>query len=164
MPDMKEALRQAGLRVSSKERGGRDGGSGRERPRTENAFPTGYPRYFTDEGHTRPELVKEEAEKIAGRFYADRLKRHQLRWFYDHAKRQYQRLQYGTSFGAVHADIARLKAFAADRAGRSNNPIPASFKQFIDSNVDAVMDERSFSEGFIPHFEAVVAYCARLGE
>jgi CRISPR/Cas system CSM-associated protein Csm2 small subunit len=62
----------------------------------------------------------------------------------------------------VHPEIARLKAFAADRAGRADNALPSSFKQFIDRNVDAIIDVASFRKGFMPHFEAVVAYCARI--
>ncbi|MBV9399380.1 MAG: type III-A CRISPR-associated protein Csm2 [Bryobacterales bacterium] len=104
------------------------------------------------------ELLKGKAEEIASRFEADGLRRHQLRAFYDHAKRQLQRLGYGAPFEEIKPEIARLKAFAADRAGRSNNPIPATFKRFIDCNVDAVGDEKSFKSGFMPHFEAVVAY------
>jgi hypothetical protein len=34
----------------------------------------------------------------------------------------------------------------------------------VDKNVDAVKDEVSFQKGFMPHFEAVVAYCANLRE
>jgi CRISPR type III-A-associated protein Csm2 len=166
MADMRDAMRRAGLRDTRPQGGGRGGGTRPgtpgERDRAENPFPPDYPKYFTSEGHTRVELLKNEAETIAARFEADGLKRHQLRAFYDHAKRQLQRLAYGTFFGEVHPEVVRLKAYAADRAGRATNPIPASFKQFIDRNVDAVNDETSFKKGFMPHFEAVVAYCARI--
>lgn len=155
MPDMKEAMRKAGLNPSKhpEEKGPR----GPDR----NAFPPGYPQYFTSEGYTRVELLKDEAERIAERFIAERLKRHQLRAFYDHAKKQLQRLRYGAVFPEVHPEIARLKEFAAYRAARSD-PIPRSFKQFIDHNVEAATDQKSFEKGFMPHFEAVVAYSARI--
>jgi len=167
MPDMKDAMRGAGFRGSrapinrppersSGRPGGTQGGRG-------GAFPPGYPTYFGQDGHTRVELLLKEAENLAACFERDRLKRHQLRAFYDHAKRQLQRLQCGASFGAVHPEIAKLKAFAADRAGRAD-PLPLSFKRFIDLNVDAVKDRTSFEKGFMPHFEAVVAYCARIKE
>lgn len=159
MPDdMREAMRKAGLRMSEDPRGhGPRGPAGADNP-----FPPGYPKYFTDDGHTRVELVKEEAERIADRFFSDNLKRHQLRAFYDHAKKQSQRLAYGAPFGEVHMEVARLKAFAADRLARGN--IPASFKQFIYRNIDAVTNQKSFAKGLMPHFEAVVAYCARIKE
>jgi CRISPR type III-A-associated protein Csm2 len=131
-------------------------------PGSDNPFPLGYPKYFDDKGYTRVELVTVEAENLARKFEGDRLKRHQLRAFYDHAKRQLQRLENGGPFGEVRLQVARLKAFAADRAGRADNALPLSFKQFIDRNVDAVKDEVSFQKGFMPHFEAVVAYCARI--
>jgi CRISPR type III-A-associated protein Csm2 len=109
-------------------------------------------------------LITHEAEQLAKRFEEDRLKRNQLRAFYDHAKRQLQRLSYGAPFEEIHADVARLKAFAADRAGRADNALPISFKTFIDKNIDAVLTEKDFARGFMPHFEAVVAYCARIRE
>ncbi|MGO9264668.1 MAG: type III-A CRISPR-associated protein Csm2 [Candidatus Binataceae bacterium] len=156
MADMRDKLRGAGIPVTEgrrREDERRSGGG--------NVFPPGYPQYFTKEGHTRVEVVKEEAERTAEQFARDKLTRHQLRAFYGHSKKQLQRLQYGTPFAEVHFEVARLKAFAADRAARAN-PIPPSFKEFIERNVDAIRDEKSFEKGFIPHFEAVVAYCARL--
>jgi CRISPR type III-A-associated protein Csm2 len=153
MPDMRNAMERVGFK------GTQPGGQGR----TDNPFPAGYPQYFTPDGHTRVALVTAEAEKVAAQFESDKLKRHQLRSFYDHAKRQLQRLKYGATFAEIHPEIARLKAFAADRAARSDNAVPPSFKRFIDLNVDAVKDEASFKKGFMPHFEAVVAYCARIG-
>lgn len=126
--------------------------------------PPNYPRYFTDAGFTRVELVQGEAMRIAECFKSAGLNRHQLRAFYDHAKRQLQRLDYGIPFDEVRIEIARLEAFAADRAGRSTNALPQVFKSFIDRNVKAVKDEKCFQKGFMPHFEAVVAYCATLRE
>jgi CRISPR type III-A-associated protein Csm2 len=165
MPDMRDALRGAGFqgaRPQGNRRGGTPVAKPDERGRTDNLFPPGYPKYLTAEGYTRVELITGEAENLAARFESDRLKRHQLRSFYDHAKRQLQRLVYGAPFGEVHPEIARLKAFAADRYGRADNALPKSFKDFIDRNVDSVADEASFRKGFMPHFEAVVAYCARI--
>lgn len=165
MPDMRDAMRGAGFRgpVPPGSRGGNpDATQVGEQVRTENPFPPGYPIYLTTEGYTRVELITVEAQRLAEHFESKELKRHQLRAFYDHAKRQLQRLTYGAPFGEVHPEIARLKAFAADRAARTENRLPSSFKQFIDRNVDAVTDEASFQRGFMPHFEAVVAYCARI--
>jgi len=163
MPNMKGAFRKAGF-------GGGPPASGPGQGRTagpaslRSVVPADYPKYFTAEGHLRVELVKDEAEKIARCFRESKLTRNQLRSFYDHAKKQLQRLGYGTAFGEIHAEIARLKAFAADRAARSSNALPAAFKEFIDRNVNAVNDEKSFKNGFMPHFEAVVGYCASLRE
>lgn len=165
MADMKDALRGAGFQDRPAPGGGPGrprGGPGAPGGVSQSPFPPGYPEYFGPEGHTRPELLLEEAEKVAACFEGQGLKRHQLRAFYDHAKRQLQRLQYGASFGEVHPDIAKLKAIAADRAGRSENALPARFKEFIDRNIAAARDQRSFEKGFMPHFEAVVAYCARI--
>lgn len=163
MPDMRNALQSAGIKGQPPQ-GNRPGGppgrpGGGSPP---NHFPPGYPKYFTPEGNLRVEMVTTEAQSCAASLERDNLKRHQLRSFFDHAKRQLQRLVYGVPFGAVHPEIARLKAVAADRAGRSENALPQTFKQFIDRNVDAVTDKATFQNGFMPHFEAVVAYCARI--
>jgi len=127
-------------------------------------FQQGYPVYL-DKGCLRVELVTTVAQQLADDFRAEgKLTRHQLRAFYDHAKRQLQRLDYGATFPCVLPELARLKAFAADRALRGDNALPQSFKEFIDRNVDAVKDETTFRKGFMPHFEALVAYCADLKE
>ncbi|HZU30184.1 MAG TPA: type III-A CRISPR-associated protein Csm2 [Candidatus Angelobacter sp.] len=128
------------------------------------ALAQGYPKYFTSEGYTRPELVQKEAEDIAECFKQAGLTRHQLRAFYGHAKKQQQRLNYGTPFPAIHVEIGKLKAIAADRAQRKNNALPEVFKRFIDLNVNAIRNEKDYLQGFMPHFEAVVAYCANLRE
>ena len=169
MAEMRDAMRNAGYRESKAPRsssGGRSGPGAGQRlaPIFKDYVPSGYPRYFTDDGFTRVELVQDEAQRIASCFRDDNLTRHQLRAFYDHAKKQLQRLDYGAPFGRIHPEIARLKAIAADRARRANNPLPNSFKEFLDRNVDAVKDEKTFRSGFMPHFEAVVAYCAILRE
>jgi CRISPR type III-A-associated protein Csm2 len=165
MPDWKTAMGRAGFRDSKPQDnrgGGARPGKANAPARAEDIFPSGYPQYFNSDGHLNIELIKDQAQRIAACFEAQDLKRHQLRAFYDHAKRQLRRLAYGAPFGEVYPEIARLKAHAAYRAGRANNPIPEAFRHFIDRNVDAVNDETSFTRGFMPHFEAVVAYCARL--
>jgi CRISPR type III-A-associated protein Csm2 len=122
----------------------------------------GYPQYFTKEGFLRTELLKEEAEQRAQDFHRRGLTRHQLRAFFDHAKKQLQRLQYGAPFREILPEIIRLKTAAADRAARTGpNRIPSDFRRFIDSNIDAITDQRSFERGFMPHFEALVAYFPR---
>jgi CRISPR/Cas system CSM-associated protein Csm2 small subunit len=142
MPDMRDAMQGAGFR-GQRTQGNRPGRPNEGAPAT-NPFPQGYPKYFDSEGHLRVALITAEAEKLAMRFESDRLKRHQLRSFYDHTKRQLQRLAYGVPFEVVHPEFARLKAFAADRVGRAENALPQSFKLFIDRNVEATTDKISF--------------------
>jgi CRISPR type III-A-associated protein Csm2 len=179
---MRDAFQKAGFRGTEPQRASgpvqRQGGGGQRqqgqwsgKPGGGNAdgpcakvFAAGYPKFFTDEGHTRPDLVQKEAEDLAECFKDARLTRHQLRAFYGHAQNQQKRLKYGTPFGAVQVEIGKLKAVAADRAGRRNNALPEAFKKFIDLNVNAVRTEKDYLQGFMPHFEAVVAYCAILRE
>lgn len=164
MPDIRNAMQGAGFGRKGGpggEQGNVNRGASHSRPGA-NSFPPGYPQYFTPRGTPRVELVTTEAETLAAKFKADDLKRHQLRAFYDHAKRQLQRLTYGVDFEDVRFEVVRLKEFAADRAARSENKLPLSFKEFIDRNIEAVTTQAAFQKGFMPHFEAVVAYCARI--
>ena len=157
MPDMKDAFKKAGLQPSQPP----------ERPTSppppirqpSAAGQSKYPQYFNSDGDLRVEMVRNEAETLADTFVRDNLRRHQLRAFFDHAKRQLLRLNSGCRFGEIHPEVAKLRAIAADRAGRSSNALPPSFKNFIFTNVDAVIDKKTFQKGFMPHFEAVVAYC-----
>ncbi len=172
MPGMKDALKGAGFQAQQPQGSSRTGQRAETGGRLtvdDSLFPDGYPKYFKPNDqkpnfHTRVELLLGEAENLAMRFERDGLKRHQLRAFYDHAKRQLQRLQHGADFADVQPEIAKLKYFAADRAGRGENALPLTFKTFIDRNVAAIKDRADFERGFMPHFEAVVAYCARIRE
>jgi CRISPR/Cas system CSM-associated protein Csm2 small subunit len=164
MPDFKGALQGAGLHASAPQ-GNRPDRGPQGHPKNQGGapiFPPGYPQYFTSEGCTRIEMVTTQAAKLARTFEGTGLRRHQLRAFYDHAKRQLVRLAYGTPFEEIRSEIGRLQGFAAYREGRPVNPLPSSFRQFIDLNVAAVVDQKTFQKGFMPHFEAVVAYCARI--
>lgn len=157
MPDMRGAMQKSGLKGSDPPTRG-----GHSANQQKNPFPAGYPKYFDTDGKPRIEIVLSEAQDVADAFANDKLRRSQLRAFYGHAKSQLQRLQHGADFREVHFEVARLKVFASDRAARSENQLPKSFKDFIDRNVDAVRDQKSFEKGFMPHFEAVVGYCARI--
>ena len=48
-------------------------------------------------------------------------------------------------------------AYAADALKKGN--VPQLFKRFIEENLKwAVKDQKNYLEGFVPHFESVVAY------
>jgi CRISPR type III-A-associated protein Csm2 len=85
------------------------------------------------------------------------MKSAQLRRFFNKARGIESKLDRGGDFEAIEADIYGFKRDVAYQVGRG--VVPEEFQQFIDRNVElAVVDERSFREGFMQHFESVLAY------
>jgi CRISPR/Cas system CSM-associated protein Csm2 small subunit len=121
-------------------------------------FPSGYPNYFTDKGVIKEEYVTTLADSIAQEFGYAKLTMHQLRSFYQYVKQREAAIQHEGSLDRVIADIKRLKSFAHERANKDK--IPRVFKDFIDRNVDKVVDRKTLIQGFAEHFQAVVAYSA----
>lgn len=124
------------------------------------SFEQGYPDYFDSEGLLKPEFVTTQAEEIAANLGSarPRMGMHQLRAFYGHVKLQQGALERGRPFTEVLLQIKKMKAFASERA--SKEKVPRYFEEFINRNVDKVTTEKDFLQGFIEHFQAVVAYCA----
>jgi CRISPR/Cas system CSM-associated protein Csm2 small subunit len=124
------------------------------------SFDEGYPNYFDTDGLLKPEYVTALAEAIAGTLgnQIPKMTMHQLRAFYSHVKLQEGALKANRPFKAVFVEIAKLKPFASERA--SKGKVPRYFEDFIVRNVDKVKDENTFLNGFVEHFQAVVAYCA----
>lgn len=123
-------------------------------------FPSGYPEYFDADGILKCEYVTALAEKIAVCLGtgSPALNMHQLRAFYGQVKRLHAALKSGREFKQIYPEICKLKAFARERAEKDK--ISVYFQQFICRNVDQVRDRKAFLEGFVEHFQAVVAYCA----
>lgn len=178
MPDMQSAMRKAGLPASPAERRCEKCGKpfvpkephhrtcqdcfGKDRAGISfsQLFPPGYPDYFDSGGVLKCEYMTELAEKIAQAFGRGhpKLTTHQLRAFYQHVKRQQAAVKNGRPFREVLVELCKLKPFARERAEKEK--IPHEFEQFISRNVDKVKDQKAFAEGFVEHFQAVVAYCA----
>jgi CRISPR/Cas system CSM-associated protein Csm2 small subunit len=124
-------------------------------------FEKGYPDYFDAEGLLKPEYVTTKAEEIAvnlGNERPTRMTMHQLRAFYKHVKLQQSALENGQGLNKVLLEISKLKPFANERANKDK--VPRYFEEFINRNVDKVKDKHAFVDGFVEHFQAVVAYCA----
>ena len=184
MSGMEDAMRKAGMSVSSAERKcescgksfipkeprhkvcyecfqkGRQPSGGSQGVQGPCAFPLGYPEYFDADGILKCEYVTSLAEEIAvclGKG-SHALSMHQLRAFYGQVKRHHAAIKSGREFKQIYPEICKLKAFARERAEKDK--IPAYFEQFVCRNVDHVEDQKAFLEGFVEHFQAVVAYCA----
>lgn len=129
-------------------------------------FEENYPDYFDEQGVLKCEYVTSEARRIAERLKKGKMTMHQLRAFYQHVKLQEDALNSGRSFRDVRKDICSLEMFAHDRAAKRK--VPKFFESFIALNVQRVTasqtDElafrHTFLDGFVEHFQAVVAYCA----
>jgi CRISPR/Cas system CSM-associated protein Csm2 small subunit len=183
MSDMKDAFRKVGIESKTPEtkcqecgkpfqpkephhkrcsdcmRKGPGRGTG-TKPSGSAFFPEGYPDYFDADGLLKPDFVTTLAEEIARNLGEERPKMgmHQLRAFYGHVKLQEGALKKNRPFKEVFLEISKLKPFASERA--SKEKLPRYFEDFIIRNVDKSKDEKSFREGFVEHFQAVVAYCA----
>jgi CRISPR-associated protein Csm2 len=122
-------------------------------------LPEGYLEkgYFKERDILFDDLVTETADNIARSLKKNDLKNHQLRRFYNHVRDAGNKLNMTRDWLSVNIDVKKLKAFAAEAKGKGK--IQDAFFQFISKNIDCVTDEKSFIKGFLPHFEAVVAYC-----
>lgn len=125
------------------------------------SLPPDYLRtgYFDGKGNILPEVVidwpKDIAEKLANA--KPEMKPSQLRNFFSEARHIEGQLSAGKDFESLRGRILQLDSYAASAQTRGN--APPLFKEFIEQNVKwAAKDEKSFVQGFIPHFESVVAY------
>ena len=127
--------------------------------------PPGLPRgylqggYFQPDGNIRPEVIVDWAEEVA-RVLGDarpEMTYTQLRRFYNKMLSIKQKLDAGSHFPKLVGELLTLKRDAADSVGKEN--APQLFKEFIDRNVNlAIEKESNFKEGFLQHFQSVVAY------
>lgn len=147
-------------------RGKPPGGSGEAPP---NSLRT-YLRdgYFvaseSGESHLRVTLLTDTARNVAGAVSGGGrgAKTHQVRRFFTHVRLIENRLRNGAEFAGVVPMIAQLVPAAVNATKRGVAPV--EFQEFIESNVrEACKSEKDFRKGFVPHFEAVIAYLPREG-
>lgn len=138
---------------------------GQRRPddRPPARLPEGYlaQGYFDRQGHLLPQVVVDWPRGIATALAEARLQTAQLRRFFEEARRIETQLQAGAEFAALRSSrILKMDGYAADAV--TKDKAPPLFRQFIGQNLKwASQDRKSFLEGFIPHFESVVAYFPR---
>ena len=131
---------------------------------TQTAYPVGYLQgsYFDDKGVIKCELLTTRAEQLAKTFGNAGIASTQLRQFFVQV-RSIERQIGQRQFAELIPRIQRLSALVAYFAGRGKSPDERNkreiFKRFIDENrVIAEKIEKNFKLGFVPHFEAIVAY------
>jgi CRISPR-associated protein Csm2 len=141
----------------------RSGGAGSYQQSDRQGLPSGYlvGGYFNDEGNIKDELLVDHAREVArliglrGQGY-EGIKNAQLRKFYGHVRAADTRMNYDAPFEAVRPSILELSAFVAEAAGKRK--VPAVFQQFMDKNLENIRDAKSFRQGFVKHFQAVVGF------
>jgi CRISPR type III-A-associated protein Csm2 len=129
---------------------------------TDFRFDAGYlaAGYFRQEGekrYLRPEVLDSAAINVAKALGNAGMKSAQLRRFFSKARGIEAKLDRDGDFQQILADIYGFKRDVAYQVGRKI--VPEQFREFINRNVDlAVIDQQSFKQGFLQHFESVVAY------
>ena len=136
--------------------------------------------YFDAHGHLRPDLLTTKERPslnmdqgaatdldralhalkfgpIRNAYNESGIKTAQLRKFYNQAKQLESRLRGGQAIGDVTAGLLRLEESAAYAVGRE--VACEALVDFMRLNIrEARRSEKHVMQGFIPHFEAVVAY------
>ena len=118
--------------------------------------------YFDADNNLRSVFITILAEQVANDFVKGRkITAGQLRNFFGYV-RGLQRELDQSDFVVVKPKILQLKPLAAYYVGRGNSKDQKDLKllkQFIDENVEqAQKGKREFEEGFVAHFQSVVAY------
>ena len=126
-------------------------------------YDTGLPQdylksgYFDNEGNLLPAVIIDWPRKLAQQLDQQRMAIAQLRNFFAEVRRIEKQLEAGMPFSSLKARILKLDSYAEYAVNKDN--APRLFKQFIEANLKwAVRDPKSFSEGFVNHFECLVAY------
>ncbi len=118
--------------------------------------------FLDADGNLRPEYVERgRIEPLVRAMSAARpgLTMHQARRFFQHCRSIEARLRARTStWHAEQAGFRKLDVAAADAFSKAQPKIPKLFHDLIKTAVAAVNDERSFLQGFLPHFEAIIGF------
>ena len=132
-------------------------------PKGDQGLPSEYLKsgYFDEKGNVLPAVIIDWPKKLAQQFDEQRMAVAQLRNFFAEVRRIEKQLEAGTPFASLKARILKLDAYAEYAVNKHTSP--RLFKQFIEANLKwAAKDRKSFSEGFVNHFESVVAYFPKI--
>lgn len=124
-------------------------------------LPAGYlaSGYFDEKGNILPEAVIDWAQEIADKLNraSPSMNATQLRKFFTEVRHIEGQLSAGKDYDSLKSRVLKLEVYAADALKKQG--VPVLFKSFIDQNIKwAVRSEKDFLQGFLPHFESVVAF------
>lgn len=113
--------------------------------------------YFDEKGNVLPAVIIDWPRRLAQQLDEQRMAVAQLRNFFAEIRRIESQVEAGTGFDSLKSRILKLDSYAEYAVNKGT--APRLFKQFIEANLKwAVKDRKSFSHGFVNHFESVVAY------
>ena len=117
----------------------------------------GYFEEKVGKSYLRVEILDTLAMDVAKVLGNQGMKPYQLRRFFNKARGIESKLERVKDFEAIKADIYGFKRDVAYQVGRK--VVSEEFQQFINRNVElAVQDKDSFRQGFMQHFESILAY------
>lgn len=112
--------------------------------------------YLDPQGRYRPAIYREEARFVVDRLVQDRTTMHAVRRFYNQVKALEARMDRGKAFDRWRSDLARLESHAV--YAQSRGVVGRFFPEFIRRNVAWAERDWAQFEGFVRHFESVLAY------
>ncbi len=124
---------------------------------SDNRLPKDYLSngYFDEKGYIREELLTTVASEVAKSF-GFKMSNSQLRRFYGHLKNAEKSFLFSNDVQRFIVDVKQLDAFVAEAKGKDK--VPAVFYDFIHQNIRRINNVKDIRKGFLPHFQAVVAY------
>lgn len=155
-------LDPAGRGTGSSQPGRPTFGPGRDTFQPPAELPSGYlaKGYFDEKGNCWPQVIQDWPRQISHSLDQSRpqMKTAQLRGrFFTEVRRLETKLKAGRNFDAIRPELLKIGAFAEQAVNKKK--VPLLFKQFIDANLRlATKGEKEFTDGFVNHFECVVAY------
>jgi len=157
---MEDAFKKAGIKVGGG-RGSRRQGKGSPPAR---GLPPGYLEggYFDEKGNLRREMIIEWPRAIASTLVRERMKIAAIRNFFTTVRGIESAYRVSGDFDSVCPRIWSLAPKVNYQAARGI--ASRTFKQFIETNLPlATKNANHFLEGFVEHFQCVVAYFTGMG-
>lgn len=119
--------------------------------------------YFDESQCLKAELlILEWPQKLSTLFSVnkDQNRPSQIRKYYDYCKQQEGRLLLGISFMAIRSKLLELIPLA--ESARTKKHISNEFCDFLKLNLTKSVESQSaFQEGFLPHFQSLIAYTVK---
>lgn len=115
--------------------------------------------YFNDNGYIKPEYQVEYPQQLAGFFagQGEQNKIAQIRKFFDQIRLSEGKFKLRKDFNAIMPELYELIPLLESTKNRKH--ITQEFQDYLTANInEAVKTAKNFEKGFIPHFQALVAY------
>lgn len=162
MGDFKSQMQKQGFRDSSPQNQSSQRGGQSYQDRSSYRLPADYLSggYLDDKNNLKERYIARngDADQIARELGNAKpaMTNHQLRRFYSHVRAAENKLRMTDNFPSVLIDLKKLDPFVAEAKGKGK--IPDLFYTFMIRNLETVKTKKDFTDGFLEHFQAVVAY------